>query len=108
MSSDSEEEPDCQLNDAQIHRWYTRGQLRMRKELRVENIVSKLLAHDIYIKELMQLNVAAMSRVKYSRHHTVNVDTESSGINTAEEDAENAADDCEHEECHRIYCKRNQ
>ena len=70
--------------------------------------MNKLLAHDIYIKELMQLNVGAMSRVKYNRHKTVNVDTESSGINTEEEDAENAADDCEHEECHRVECKREQ
>lgn len=76
----------------------------MDKELRLETLLTKVLNLDLYVKEIMELNLAAMKRIKTSRHKVVNVDTDSSGYNTEEEDAKNAADDCEHVECHRVEC----
>ena len=77
----------------------------MLKELRVEELIKKVQRHDIYIKEMMQLNLAEMRRVKFSRHNSINVNSASSEVNTDEEDAKNAEDDCEHEECHRVRCR---
>ena len=87
-------------------RWYKRGKKKLDKELRIEVLLTKVLNMDVYIKEMMQLNIAAMENIKFNHHKVVTIDTESSSCDTEEEDARNAADDCEHIECHRVACKR--
>ena len=54
---------------------------------------------------MMKLNLKSMSRIQMNHHKVVTIDTESSGFNTDDEDIKNAADDCEHPECHRLKCK---
>lgn len=76
----------------------------MDRELRIEVLLSKVINLDLYVKELMELNLAMMKRIQTSHHKVVTIDTESSGYNTEEEDAKNAEDDCEHIECHRVEC----
>ena len=77
----------------------------MDRLLRIETILHKVLNLDIYVREMMELNLAEMNRIKYHHHKTVNIDTEVSSYNTEEEDEANADDDCEHVYCHRISCK---
>ena len=77
----------------------------MDRELRIEVLLSKVLNLDLYVRELMELNIAEMKRIQTSHHKVVNIDTESSGYHTSDEDAKNAQDDCEHVECHRVHCQ---
>jgi hypothetical protein len=86
-------------------RWYERGKEKMSRNLRIESILNKVLNLDIYNREMQELNVGYMDRIKYHHHKVVMIDTESSGYNTEEEEGKNAEDDCEHAECHRIECR---
>ena len=72
--------------------------------LRVEVLVAKLMNLDIYVREMMQLNLAHMTRIKYHHHKTVNIDTEDTSYCSADEEEENAYDDCEHDKCHKVHC----
>lgn len=89
----------------ELLRWYDRGKEKMERNLRIEAIVNRVQNLDIYNREMQELNIKEMERIKYHHHKVIMVDTESSGYNTEEEEGENAADDCEHPECHRIECK---
>lgn len=72
---------------------------------RFECLLKQILDTEVYFKEMMMLNINAMTRIKHHRRKTINIASESSEVVTEEEDAKNAADDCEHEECHRVRCK---
>ena len=86
-------------------RWYDRGLKKMENVLRIETIVNKVLNLDIYNREMQELNIGVMERIKHHHCKVVTIDTETSGYDTDEEEEANAADDCEHPECHRIDCK---
>ena len=77
----------------------------MERLLRVEVIIRRLLRLDIYVREMMEVNLKKMTRVKYHSHKTILIDTESSSFCTSDEEEANAADDCEHLDCHKIKCK---
>lgn len=85
-----------------LARWYHRGKNKVDKELRIEVLLNRVLNLDLYIKEMMELNLSSMSRIQMNHHKVVKIDTPSSDYNTDEEEAKNAADDCEHPECHRV------
>ena len=87
-----------------ILRWYMRGKEKLEKELRIETLINKVNNQDIYVKEMMELNLGQMQRIKFNHRKVVGVDSETSGYDTAEEDALNADDDCEHAICHRLAC----
>lgn len=91
----------------ELLRWYERGKEKMERNLRIETIVNKLLNLDIYNREMQELNIKEMERIKFHHHKVIMVDTDSSGYNTEEEEEANAADDCEHSECHAIKCMRD-
>ena len=105
--------PNEENNENNVHswgidktlRWYRRGKKKMDRELRIESLMHKVRNLDLYAKQMMQLELGAMKRIQHNRHKVVGVDTESSDGNTAEEDADNAHDDCEHEICHKVACK---
>lgn len=65
-----------------------------------------ILNMDVYFREMMQLEIGRMKRIKHHHRKVVTVDTETSGYDTEEENAKNAGDDCEHVECHKIMCKK--
>ena len=88
----------------EILRWYMRGKEKLEKELRIETLINKVNNQDIYVKEMMELNLGQMQRIKFNHRKVVGVDSETSGYDTAEEDALNADDDCEHAICHRLAC----
>lgn len=77
----------------------------MDKLFLIENWLNKILNLDVYVREMMELEIGSMNRIKRHHHKIVCIDTESSHYNTSEEDAKNADDDCEHVECHRVHCK---
>ena len=93
------------LSQEQVLRYYTRGKKKLDKVLRIQNWLTMVLDLDVYFKEMKQLHVSSMSRIKRHHNKVVGIDTESSNYDTDEEDAKNAEDDCEHTECHRVYCK---
>lgn len=64
-----------------------------------------ILNTDVYIREMMELEISSMKRIKTHHVKTVTVDTDTSGYDTDEENAKNAGDDCEHVECHRVHCR---
>ena len=66
-----------------------------------------MLDVDVYFKEMMELEISKMKRIKHHHHKVVGIDTDSSDYVTDEEDAKNADDDCEHIECHKVHCKMN-
>lgn len=80
----------------EISRWYKRGKKKMDKNLRIEVLLNKVMNLDLYVKEMMELNLAMMKRIQTSHFKVVTVDTDSSGYHTSDEDFRNAADDCEH------------
>lgn len=90
-----------------LARWYERGKKKVDKELRIEVLINRLLNLDLYVREMMELNLNSMSRIQMNHHKVVTIDTESSGYNTDDEEIKNAADDCEHPDCHRVDCKIN-
>ena len=49
------------LSLAQQVRWFKRGSEKMDKLLRIENIAKKLMHIDIYVREMMKLNLGAMN-----------------------------------------------
>lgn len=77
----------------------------MDRNLRIEVLVKKILDMDTYIREMMKLNLAEMKRIKHNRRRVIKLDESSSEENTDEENKANAADDCEHDECHAVTCK---
>lgn len=93
------------MSTNEVLRWYDRGLAKMENNLRIETIVNKVLNLDIYNREMQELNIGTMERIKYHHHKVITIDTDTSGYDTDEADGENAADDCEHAECHRIECK---
>ena len=89
---------------AELLRWYERGKEKMDRNLRIETLVNRVMNLDIYYREMREIEIANMERIKYHHHKVIMIDTESSGYNTEEEEADNAADDCEHPKCHRLNC----
>ena len=89
----------------QVLRWYERSKVKLDNVLLIENWLNKILNLDVYVREMMELEIGSMTRIKRHHHKIVCIDTESSHYNTDEEDAANADDDCEHVECHRVHCK---
>lgn len=79
-----------------LARWYQRGKQKVDKELRIEVLLNRIINLDLYVKDMMELNLQAMSRIQMNHHKVVTIDTETSGYNTDDEDIKNAADDCEH------------
>lgn len=47
----------------EITRWYKRGKKKMDKWLRIEVLLSKLMNLDLYVREMMELNLAMMKRI---------------------------------------------
>lgn len=76
------------------------------KNLRIETIVTNLMDINVYVTEMMQLKLSHMDRIKRAHHKVVGVDTTTSNYDTDEEDRRNAEDDCQHDECHAVVCKR--
>lgn len=89
----------------ELMRWYKRGKEKMLKQLRIETLINKVNNQDIYAKEMMEVNLAEMFRIKYNHRRVIGIDSDSSGRDTDEEDKANADDDCEHAYCHRVHCK---
>lgn len=89
----------------ELIRWYRRGKKKVDSVLRIETLLKKIQNLDLYAKEMMQLHLPSMKRIQYHHYNVVGVETQSSDYNSLEEDAKNAADDCEHLECHEVVCK---
>ena len=77
----------------------------MYEQMRIEVILGKLINLDLYVREMMQLNLAAMKRIQHHDNHVVGLDTSEEVEESEKEYWENAFDDCEHEVCHRVYCQ---
>ena len=104
QSAQSEE--DEEFTDEQLVRWYKRGMAKLAKILRTDHLLMTVQNMDIYHREMAQLELGSMERIKNHHYKYVTIDTESSEYDSDEENAKNAADDCEHIECHRVQCKR--
>ena len=51
----------------QLRNWYDRGKRKMKKHMRVDAIIAKILNFEAYFKEMMELNIAEMKRIKTHR-----------------------------------------
>ena len=104
MDSDEEE---IELTDEQAYRWLKKGREKLNQVLKVDNWMKNIMNLDVYVKEIKQLSIAHMKRVRHHHHKVVCVDNSDDTVDSDEEDKINAADDFEHPECHRVFCKRN-
>lgn len=73
------------LSQQELLRWYKRGKVKLDSNLRIEKILQRVLNLDIYQREMQEINIDYMKRIKYNNYKTVTIDTESSGYNTADE-----------------------
>ena len=47
----------------ELMRWYKRGKEKVDKVLRIEVLLRKIQNIDLYVKEMMQLDLASMKRI---------------------------------------------
>ena len=74
----------------------------------VQSWLTKVMNLNVYFKEMKELHIAKMNHIRRHPHKVVDVDVLEEEYDTDREDRKNAADDCEHPECHRVICLQNQ
>ena len=93
---------------SELMRWYRRGKKKMERMMRVEVLMSKLMNLDIYVNEMMDVNLNEITRIQKHHIKTVRMDTDNT---TSEEERQNrrdksrAEEDCEHVVCHKVNCQ---
>lgn len=65
MSKSSQENTDVVASWGidKLIRWYERGKQKVDRELRIETLINKVINLDVYVKEMMELNLNAMGRI---------------------------------------------